>query len=101
DPGPGQGLRGRAPAVRPERPPRMVRLRGDPAPMSTPTSAPTGPELEALRAFAVEVAREAGALQMEGLARPQAVELKSWRELVTPIDRACEELIHARVRAAW
>lgn len=69
--------------------------------MSAPTSAPTGPELEALRAFAVDVAREAGALQLEGLSRPQAVELKSWRELVTPIDRACEELIHARVRAAW
>jgi myo-inositol-1(or 4)-monophosphatase len=49
----------------------------------------------------VEVAREAGALQLRELWRPQPVELKSWRELVTPVDRACEELIHRRVRAAW
>lgn len=62
---------------------------------------PSEAELEALRAFAVEVAREAGAIQLEGLSRPQAVELKSWRDLVTPIDRACEELIFRRVRAAW
>lgn len=65
------------------------------------TTDPTDDQLDALRAFAVAVAREAGAVQMEGLARPQPVELKSWRELVTPIDRACEKLVHARVQAAW
>lgn len=62
---------------------------------------PSPHELEELLAFAVELARAAGDLQLEMLDRPHPVELKSWRELVTPVDRACEDLIHQRVRGAY
>ena len=43
--------------------------------------------------YAVSVARRAGALLIEGLDRPPAIELKSPFEVVTAIDRASEALI--------
>ncbi len=43
--------------------------------------------------YAVSVARRAGALLLEGLDRPPAIELKSSFEVVTAMDRASEALI--------
>ncbi|RMG16618.1 MAG: inositol monophosphatase [Planctomycetota bacterium] len=61
----------------------------------------TPPDLDELQAFAIELALEAGALQLEGLSTRPQVEHKSKKELVTPVDRACEERIVARIRARF
>jgi myo-inositol-1(or 4)-monophosphatase len=47
--------------------------------------------------FAVNLARQAGALLLEGLERGPTVELKSAFEVVTEVDRASEQLIVAAI----
>lgn len=51
--------------------------------------------------FAIETARRAGALLLEGLARRHTMELKSAYEVVTEVDRASEELIVNAIRDAF
>jgi Archaeal fructose-1,6-bisphosphatase and related enzymes of inositol monophosphatase family len=51
--------------------------------------------------FAIETARRAGALLLEGLAHHRTVELKSAYEVVTEVDRASEELIVAAIHDAF
>jgi myo-inositol-1(or 4)-monophosphatase len=57
--------------------------------------------LSALLDVAVEVAEAAGVLALEGLSAQPQIDFKGRRELVTPVDRACEELIISRVREAF
>ncbi len=57
--------------------------------------------LDEYLSFAIEAARAAGRVQLEGLSSRPAISLKSPRELVTPIDHACEALIVERIRAAY
>lgn len=57
--------------------------------------------LDAWLAFALELAAEAGAIQLRGLLEPARVEHKSPRELVTSIDHACELHIVRRIAATW
>ena len=49
--------------------------------------------------FAAELARQAGAVLLEGLTNRPAVELKSSFEVVTEVDRASEKLIVEAIRA--
>jgi len=57
--------------------------------------------LDDLLRFARDVAAEAGEIALAGLSRRPDIELKGPRELVTPVDRACEERIVGRIRAAF
>lgn len=57
--------------------------------------------LDAYLSFAIDVARAAGAVQLQGLSSRPAISLKGPRELVTPIDHACEALIVERIQAAY
>jgi myo-inositol-1(or 4)-monophosphatase len=70
--------------------------------MTAPAPLPA-PELDAYLAFAIDCARAAGALQLEGLDRPDALEVsrKSPRELVTSVDKACEALIVERIQRTY
>jgi myo-inositol-1(or 4)-monophosphatase len=52
-------------------------------------------------AFVTSLAREAGALLRERLAEPREIAQKRRHDLVTDADRASEELIVARIRAAY
>lgn len=59
-------------------------------------------DLDEMVAFAKEVALGAGRIQMDGLsAHPEIHRKGSRRELVTPIDHACEEYVIERIRAAF
>jgi myo-inositol-1(or 4)-monophosphatase len=51
--------------------------------------------------FAIDIARRAGALLLEGYSNQRAVELKSRFNLVTDMDRASEQLIVDAIRAAF
>ncbi|MBI3724128.1 inositol monophosphatase [bacterium] len=51
--------------------------------------------------FAIDIAREAGRIMMDGLGRRPRVSKKSQRELVTEVDEACERHVIARIRAAF
>jgi myo-inositol-1(or 4)-monophosphatase len=57
--------------------------------------------LDEYLAFAIETARAAGKLQLEGLTSRPAISLKSPRELVTPVDHACEALIIDRIQKTY
>lgn len=57
--------------------------------------------LDEFLAFAIDAARAAGRIQLDGLSSRPAISLKSPRELVTPIDHACEALIVDRIRATY
>ena len=61
----------------------------------------TPEELDALLAFAKDVARGAGRIQMDGLSATPEIHKKGRRELVTPIDHACEAYVIGRVQAAY
>lgn len=66
------------------------------------TSALPGPsEAEALVDFAIDLARAAGKLMMDGLGRGARVTKKGPRELVTEIDQACERLVIDSIRASF
>jgi myo-inositol-1(or 4)-monophosphatase len=52
-------------------------------------------------AFAIDVARAAGQLQLDGLERPPEIAFKGPRELVTAVDHACERLIIDRIQRAY
>ncbi|MDW8214288.1 MAG: inositol monophosphatase family protein [Roseiflexaceae bacterium] len=54
-----------------------------------------------LLSFAIETARRAGALLLEGLARRRTMELKSAYEVVTEVDRASEDLIVNAIHDAF
>lgn len=58
-------------------------------------------ELDELLDFARELAREAGRIQLDGLERPPAIEFKGRRELVTEVDRACEQAIVAGIQRRY
>lgn len=61
----------------------------------------TPPDLRELYRLAVSAAEEAGRIQQERLHFPRTVEAKSSpSDAVTEVDRACEELIVARITAA-
>jgi myo-inositol-1(or 4)-monophosphatase len=61
----------------------------------------TGFDLRALHDLAVATAREAGSLQLERFHFERTIDTKSSpSDAVTEVDRACEELIVARIRAA-
>ena len=51
--------------------------------------------------FAVDIARQAGQLLHEGLARPHEIRFKGAIDLVTEMDVAAEELILAAIRARY
>ena len=51
--------------------------------------------------FAIDIARRAGALLVEGLRGQPRIELKSPFEVVTDLDRASEQLIVGAIRAAF
>jgi myo-inositol-1(or 4)-monophosphatase len=51
--------------------------------------------------FAIDIARRAGALLLEGLNSQRRIELKSAFEVVTDIDRASEQLIVSAIRAEF
>ena len=51
--------------------------------------------------FAIDIARQAGALLVEGLSSQRQLELKSPFEIVTEMDRASEQLIIAAIRSAF
>ncbi len=51
--------------------------------------------------FAIDIAREAGRIMMDGLGRTRRVAKKSQRELVTEIDEACERHVIASIRASY
>jgi myo-inositol-1(or 4)-monophosphatase len=57
--------------------------------------------LDEYLAFAIDLARAAGALQLDGLSSRPAISLKSPRELVTPVDHACEALIVERIQRTY
>ena len=54
-------------------------------------------------AFALQVAREAGNLLLDGYGKVERgeVDYKGWRNLVTKYDLASERLVIDRIRAAW
>lgn len=52
-------------------------------------------------AFAIDLARQAGQLLLDGLSRQRQIDLKSPYELVTDMDRASEELIVEAIRARF
>lgn len=58
-------------------------------------------DLDRALEFAREVALEAGAIQMDGLGAAVTTSKGIRRELVTPIDHACEALIIGRIRSAY
>ncbi len=51
--------------------------------------------------LAVRAARDAGRIQLEAFEKPHTVDFKGKRDLVTEVDRACEEVIHDRLRRAF
>src|SRR5262245_19756325 len=51
--------------------------------------------------FAIDTARRAGALLVEGLKSQRRIELKSSFEVVTDIDHASEQLIVSAIRAQF
>lgn len=51
--------------------------------------------------FAIDIARQAGALLVEGLSRQRQLELKSPFEVVTEMDRASEQLIITAIRTKF
>lgn len=57
--------------------------------------------LDDLLEFALDVAKQAGAIQLDGLSAQPEIDFKGRRELVTPVDRACEEYIVGRIRATY
>lgn len=57
--------------------------------------------LDEYLSFAIDAARAAGKVQLDGLTNRPAISLKSPRELVTPIDHACEALIVERIRTTY
>ncbi|MCO5168844.1 MAG: inositol monophosphatase [Planctomycetes bacterium] len=61
----------------------------------------TDAQLDEFLAFAIDTARAAGQVQLEGLSSRPAITLKGPRELVTPVDHACEELIIGRIQRAY
>lgn len=60
----------------------------------------SGETLDAWLELAIALAREAGAIQLEGLDRAPEVSKKGPREWVTSVDHACERHIAARLAAA-
>lgn len=64
-------------------------------------SQPSAEHLDELLAFAKDVARGAGRLALDHLEGGAAIEFKGPRELVTPVDRACEEYVVQRIRQAY
>jgi myo-inositol-1(or 4)-monophosphatase len=56
---------------------------------------------EILLARATELAREAGALQRQRLWQPLAIEHKGEIDLVTEVDRACEDLLVGGLRSSF
>jgi len=56
-------------------------------------------ELESLVDFGIELAREAGKIMMAGLGHAH-VQKKSWRDLVTEVDEACERHVITRIKVA-
>jgi len=61
---------------------------------------PEGPWKEHLET-AVSAARDAGRIQVEAFDKPHKVDFKGETNLVTEVDRACEEAIHSRLRQAF
>ncbi len=61
----------------------------------------TPEELDELQAFAIELALAAGQIQLEGLSATPEISFKSAKELVTPIDLACEEYVIGRIRERY
>ncbi len=61
---------------------------------------PEGPWKEHLEA-AVRAARDAGRIQLEAFDKPHTVDFKGETNLVTEVDRACEEAIHGLLRVAF
>lgn len=57
--------------------------------------------LDELLAFARDVARGAGALQLAGLSTQPQIDFKGRRELVTPVDHACEAYVIGRIQASY
>lgn len=57
--------------------------------------------LDELLVFAKDVARGAGQIALERLNSGAAIEFKGRRELVTPVDRACEDYVVARIQQAY
>lgn len=51
--------------------------------------------------IAIEAARGAGALQLQGLAHKPKIEFKGEINLVTDVDRACEKLIGDKIQGAF
>ena len=64
-------------------------------------SAPDPALLDELLDFAKDVARGAGRIALDCLDSRAKVEFKGRRELVTPIDRKCEDYVVARIRQAY
>lgn len=62
---------------------------------------PTDDHLDELLAFAKDVARGAGQLALDLLEGGAAIEFKGRRELVTPVDRACEDYVVRRIQQAY
>ncbi len=50
---------------------------------------------------AIRAAREAGRIQLEAYDRPHTIDFKGETNLVTDVDRACEETIHRLLRDAF
>ncbi|MCW8139797.1 MAG: inositol monophosphatase [Planctomycetota bacterium] len=61
----------------------------------------TDAQLDEFLAFAIEAAKAAGEVQLRGLSDRPAITLKGPRELVTPVDLACEELVVGRIQQAY
>lgn len=61
---------------------------------------PEGPWKEHLE-MAVRAARDAGRIQVEAFDKPHTVDFKGETNLVTDVDRACEEAIHSLLRRAF
>lgn len=57
--------------------------------------------LDELLTFAKDVARGAGQIALDLLEGGAAIEFKGPRELVTPVDRACEEYVIERIKATY
>src|SRR5581483_1970191 len=57
-------------------------------------------EAETLVEFAIDLAREAGKIMMLGLGHT-SVTKKSWRDLVTEVDEACERHVVTRIKVAF
>ncbi len=61
----------------------------------------TPAQLDELLAFACDVALGAGRIQLDGLSSRPELGFKGPRELVTPVDHACEEYVVRRIRQAY